>query len=376
MRVLRINVVGRGMGLTPRERLHRCYFHQDLDRPGVYSRVGFPKDDPTYDGLRALFAAHTEQKFSWRGWRLSTPPAERGVEPYSEDFERHITVVSTPKGKLQSSRLMSLKGLPGLHETFLVSCREDAEAYLSLPMPEISFATESFGEADRLGGDRGIVDVVLGMNPAGTVAEICGSEAFAIMSITDRDVLHALCRRQMDVMLAVAKGLTLRGVGPYFCMAGEEYLVPPLHGERDFFDFNVRYDKPICDVIHEADGRIHIHSHGSIRRVIKGFVAMGADVLHPFEAPPLGDISVREAKEAVRGRICLEGNIQIGDMYDLGPDAIRAQTEALIRDAFDDGRGLIVCPTASPFIRGRGEDCLPQYQAMVDTVLAWNGSPG
>ena len=372
----RVNVVGHGMALTPRERLHRCYFHQDLDRPGVYSRVGFPKDDPTYDGLKALFVEHTEQKFSWRGWQVSSPPVSRRVEPYSEDFERHITVLSTPKGDLQSSRLVSLKGLPGLDETFLVSCREDAEAYLSLPMPEISFATESFGEADRRAGDRGIVHVVLGMNPAGTAAGICGSEAFAILSITDRDVLHALCQRQMDTMLTVAKGLASRGVGTYFCMAGEEYLVPPLHGERDFHDFNVRYDKPIVDVVHEAGGRMHIHSHGSIRKVIKGFVDLGADVLHPFEAPPLGDISAREAKEAVRGRICLEGNIQIGDMYDLGPDAIRAQTEALIRDTFDDGRGLIVCPTASPFIRGRGEDCLPQYQAMVDAVLSWKQSLG
>ena len=64
----------------------------------------------------------------------------------------------------------------------------------------------------------------------------------------------------------------------------------------------------------------------------------------------------------------LEGNIQIADMYETTPDEIRAQTEALIRDCFDDHRGLAISPTASPFMTGRGADCYPQYLAMVETV--------
>ncbi|NLF17606.1 MAG: hypothetical protein GX595_10145 [Lentisphaerae bacterium] len=363
----------RNMAMTARERLRRCYFHEELDRPAVYSRTGFPKDDPSYDRLKAYLAAHSEQKFGWHGWRVGAAPSALRVEPHSADFERHVTVVETPRGTLTSSHLVSLRGQPGLHETFLVTCREEAEAYLSLPLPEVSFSTETFEETVRQVGDRGIVDVGLGMNPAGSVAALCGSEAFALMSITDRDILHELCRRQAGILLTVTRGLLARGVGPYFSMLGEEYLVPPLHGARDFDDFNVRYDRPITDAIHDAGGRIHIHSHGRIAAVVQGFVDLGADVLHPFEAPPLGDLPAKAAKDAVRGRICLEGNLQIGDMYDRDAEAIREQTTALIRDTFDDGRGLIVCPTASPFIRGRGDDCFPQYKAMIDTVLAWRG---
>ena len=37
------------------------------------------------------------------------------------------------------------------------------------------------------------------------------------------------------------------------------------------------------------------------------------------------------------------------------------------------GAGLIVSASASPFIRGAGEVCYPQYEAMVDTVLARSG---
>jgi uroporphyrinogen-III decarboxylase len=193
------------------------------------------------------------------------------------------------------------------------------------------------------------------------------------MSSTDRDVVHALCERQMDVVIRRVKFLLSRGVGPYFSMAGHEYVAPPLHSPRDFYDFNVRYDKPINDLIHDAGGRVHVHCHGSLRLVLQGFVDMGVDVLHPVEAPPMGDITAAEAKAIARGKLCIEGNIQIAAMYEHTPEQVQEEAVALIADAFDDRRGLIVSPTASPYIRGAGEACYEMYKAMVDTVLAWNG---
>ncbi len=281
-------------------------------------------------------------------------------------------MLHTPKGDLRRSYLVSLKGQSGLHETFFIKEPADAEAYLSLPLPKVSGETSTFAEADRGVGDSGILEVGLGFNPAGFVAELCGSETFALLSITDRELLYAMCEREQRHILNRLNFVLDRGLGPYFAILGQEYLVPPLHGPRDFHDFNVRFDKPILDRIHDAGGRVHVHSHGAVRQVMDGFVELGADVLHPFEAPPLGDITPAEAKAAARGRITLEGNLQIGDMYDCSPGEIRAQTEALIAACFDDHRGLIVSPTASPYIRGAGHRCWPQYKAMIDTVLAWH----
>lgn len=358
--------------MNSRERLRRCYFHEELDRPGVYSRAGFPDDDPSYDRLKAYLQEHAELKRGWNGRAFESPaPIESYIEPVSEEFDRQVTVLHTPGGDLYSSFLVSRSGQPGMHETYFIKSHEDAETYLSLPLPRLAGDTSSFEAADREIGDRGIVDVGLGLNPAGAVVELCGSETFAVMTVTDRDILHALCERRMQVLLNSLRFLLERKIGPYFSMLGEEYLVPPLHGPRDFDDFNVKYDKPIIDLIHDTSGRVHIHCHGSIRRVLPGFLAMGVDVLHPLEAPPMGDITAQEAKELARGRMCLEGNIQIADMYERTSEEIREQTAALIADTFDDQRGLIVCPTASPYIRGAGEASFPQYQAMIDTVLDW-----
>ncbi|MHB9133738.1 MAG: uroporphyrinogen decarboxylase family protein [Armatimonadota bacterium] len=358
------------MALTSRERLRRAFFHEEMDRPGVYSRTGYPADDPSYDRLKAYLGEFADLKASWYGMGCTAPYSQSStVEPYTANFERVVSTLHTPAGELQTVYLNSLKGQPGMRERHFVSSPEDAELFLSLPMPRVGGDVSSFFAADAQIGERGIVDVSLGLNPAGYVAELCGSENFAVMSITDREVLHALCERWMTVIMNDVRFLLDQGVGPYFSMAGEEYLVPPLHGARDFDDFNVRYDKPIIDLVHDAGGRVHIHSHGRIKAVMPGFLALGADVLHPFEAPPMGDITPAEVKALARGKICLEGNIQINRMYENTPADIREETAALIAIAFDDHTGLIVSPTASPYIRGEGETCLPQYVAMVETVL-------
>ena len=362
------------MTLTRRERLRRCYCHEETDRPGVYSRDGFPADDPTYDRLKAYLAAHAELKAGWGPPGALNPPAyESRTEPYSDDFVRRVDVLHTPKGPLKRTHLVSTTGQPGMHETFFLNSREDAEKLLSLPPAEWGGDVSGYFEADNGIGDSGIAHVGLGSNPGGYTAELFGSMNFALMCATDRDILHALCERHMNAALSRVKWLLSKGVRGFFALSGQEFIAPRLHGPRDFRDFNVRYDKPILDLIHDAGGRVHIHCHGALKRVFEGFLEVGTDVLHPVEPPPMGDITPAEAKQAARGRLCIEGNIQIADMYESTPEDVREQTLALIETVFDDRRDLIISPSASPYIRGAGEKCFPQYKAMVDAVTNWPG---
>jgi hypothetical protein len=58
--------------MTRKERLRRRYFNEELDRPDLHSRTGFPQDDPTYDALKAYVNCYTEIK---AGWRACSAPA-------------------------------------------------------------------------------------------------------------------------------------------------------------------------------------------------------------------------------------------------------------------------------------------------------------
>jgi hypothetical protein len=357
--------------MNSRERLERCFKHQETDRPGVYTRTGYPANDPTYDKLKEYMLMHSDLKIPWAGWDAKEAfEIQYSAQPYSQDYERIICNLNTPEGKLQSSYFRGLTGKPGMHETYFINNREDAEKYLSLPFPRITVEDVStFLTAEKEVGDRGIVDVCVGTNSAGYVEELMGSENFAVMSITDRDIIHELCERRMKILLNAVKALKERNIGPFYSLLGQEYIVPPMHGVNDFYDFNVRYDKPIIDLIHNAGGYVHVHCHGSVKKVLQGFLDMEVDVMHPFEAPPMGDITAAEAKEIIGDRICMEGNIQISHMYEHTPEQIREETRKLISDAFYDHKGLIVCPTASPYIFGKGLECFEQFKAMVDTVL-------
>lgn len=328
------------MPITSKERLHRLYFHEKMDRPATIIRWWGFRDDPTYHEL----------------FRLMTREAD-WVEPW------------TTGSLVRTSEKFHPKQKPDMDiRNYLLQDVDDAESYLNLPVPEIGGDLSSYFKLKEQVGDRGIVLVHLGNNPGGATVELFGSELFALMSVTDRDILHQLMQRQQTLILQLIDYLFENGVGPYFFICGQEMIAPPLHGRNDFFDFNVRYDRSIAKRIHDAGGKLNIHCHGRLKTVIDGFLEIGADVLHCFEAPPMGDITPAEIKQICRGRISLEGNIQIADFYEKSPEDIRRQTIDLIRDCFNDRRGLAIAPTASPFMKGRGADCYPQYEAMIKTV--------
>jgi hypothetical protein len=357
--------------LSSRERLTRLYTHRQTDRPGLFVRWGGMEadDDPTYAELKSLVRETTDLKLPWDGSVVvEGPPVERRREPHDEQYDTIVTVLRTPMGDLERRDLAGRHGQPGYCVEHFLKTTDDCEKYLRLPLPRIAGSCSTFFEVERRIGERGIVDVALGLNPAGAVVELLGSERFAIMSIEERSLVHRLIGRECEVLCRLVRFLCREGVGPFFALAGQEYLTPPLHGRRDFFEFNVAYDRKVTDLIRAAGGRTHVHCHGSIGTVLDGFVELGADVIHPFEAPPMGDVAPGEAKRALRGRVTLEGNIQIADMYGASSDDIQRQVRALVRDVFDDREGLIVCPTASPYRAGEGALCTRNYRAMIEAV--------
>ncbi len=354
----------------------RCYEHRPIDRPAVFVRWGGMDDaDPSYDALRRLVVESTDRKVEWGAGSLREPrPVASRTEPFDEGYDQRTNLLATPKGELVERVLVSRHGLPSYTREHYVKTVEDCERWLSLPLPAVGGSCAPFFAADRAIGHRGIVDVFIGCNPAGAIVEAMGSETFALMSVLERDLVHRMVARERDGLLRLVRWLLDQGVGPCFGFSGQEYLTPPLHGRRDFFDFNVAYDQPITAAVHERGGRMHVHCHGSIAVVLDGFPALGADVIHPFEAPPMGDVTPAHAKEVLGSAVTLEGNIQIADMYGgVSPEDIRAQVRELIRQAFGDRQGLIICATASPYRTGDGRLCLENYRAMVEEVLAWHG---
>ena len=104
--------------------------------------------------------------------------------------------------------------------------------------------------------------------------------------------------------------------------AGPELCIPPLQSPRDFDDFVTRYDRPILEMIHAAEGLVWVHCHANMDPVLERFADdLHLDCLNPLEPPPVG-IPLAEAKRRVGDRMTLEMSaLQLGT-----PEEIRRLT--------------------------------------------------
>ncbi|MBU4212422.1 MAG: hypothetical protein L6437_04040 [Kiritimatiellae bacterium] len=263
-----------------------------------------------------------------------------------EGYEELVQELAVPAGRLTGIELNSPVGLPAYQQQYMISRPEDVDILLSIPCEPPRPSPQAFFDKVAALGDKGVV--IVGMvDVVYNVYRLLGSERFALWSADQRELLHAMCeffcRRQCDAI----KYCLSQGMGPCFGWVGPEICVPPLMGPRDFDDFVVRYDRRLTDIIHEAGGVVWVHSHGSVSKVLEGFVAAGVDCLQPLEPPPYGDLILADAKRRVRGRICLEGNFECYEFDKLSPEAMRERVRQAIQDAAPGG-GFIVASADSP----------------------------
>ncbi len=117
--------------------------------------------------------------------------------------------------------------------------------------------------------------------------------------------------------------------------------------------------------MHEAGCLLHVHCHNKLNAVLEDLAEVGWDVAHPLEPPPMGDVELAEAKRRIGDRVCLEGNIQIGELYGSPTErVVELVTEAM--EAGKPGGGFILCPSASPHTPTLSHLTVDNYLTMIE----------
>jgi len=364
--------------MTSRERLTRAFRCEPTDRVPLQVRGVSAWDErwleqkgPSFTELFEAVREHGDWAAGWgagSGFFFSATDQIQSraevVDSGRPDYQLHRHIVETPEGPISSEVHVSTIGLPAMETKFWIETEEDLRRFRSIPYVPPEPEVAGFRELNDRLGDRGIVLTSIGMDPVGTVWALLGTEGMALWSALQRETIFELLEMFCERQLALFRYLLERGVGPFFAWTGPELALPPIHSPQDFREFVVAYDRPLCELIHSLGGLVHVHSHGSLNAILEGFAEMGVDCLHPLEAPPWGDVPLADAKRRIGDRVCLEGNVQIGDVFDLPTP----QFEHVVRQTMADGKpggGFILCPTASPYVPELSDRARDNYLAML-----------
>ena len=343
--------------MNSRERLHRIFYGLEVDRPALKLWGYIPKMEVlhnSYNEVTALAEQFTDVFSQWSGPFNLIYGAEliqyvSREEKNLDDplwYDIHITV-NAPAGKLHSvyreSRVASNMGM-GYWVEHLIKSPEDMLALLSIPYSEQPVKVEGYLEEDRRIGEKGIT--VLFLPHAGYgLQDLCGSENLALFYADAPEIMHQFIGEMALRIKSYTKKILDSGVRPYFAWVGPEVFIPPLASPQMFEEFVFNYDKPLCDLIHNADCRVWMHCHGKVRQFMDRFIDMGIDIINPLEPPKNGDIDMYELANTYAGRIGLEGNIEIQDII-MSPGA---ELKLLIEDCVNAGKQsgrFILCPSS------------------------------
>ncbi len=363
--------------LSSRERLRRVFGCQPTDRMPI--RLWgvdpmFPYGSPTWEPLYEMTERY--QLDIIRSW---APAAEERDQPVvhstserRESGRPHLweieTVLQTPAGPLTQIHCQPKDGGPGYVTKHYLDTVEDARRWLSIPQPAPQFRVDSYFDLEKKSGDRALLMVGLA-EPMYSVQAMMGSETFGYWLMDERPLLHELVDRAYAGIEATAKRFLAHGVGDTYGWVGPELCIPPLASVRDFREFVFEYDRRIIDLVHDAGKTVWIHCHGDMSPVLEEFVAMGVDCLNPIEPPPIGKITLAQAKQRVAGRMCLEGGIEDGDFHLKQPDEMARITEDVVAQG-KPGGGFILCPSSSPNTSPSLNDLqIANYRAFVETGI-------
>jgi len=366
--------------MTSRERLLTAMRRQQPDRVPIHMRGVRAWDpewvasrDPSYRPVIEAVREHCDAVIRpWVGG-LYNPLFTGATEDIEEvqlidsgEWTIRRTILHTAKGDIWRDHWVSKRGYLPLTKKCFIETPEDAERALSVPYRRPTADLSQYFTARDEYPD-GLVICEFDQAPAG-VHELLGSENFAYWWMEQRELLFRMREVFAERVLDIVEGLLDAGVGPVLGTHGAEYIAPPMHSPQTYREFVLPFFRDLCRRVHDRGCLLHVHCHNSLNAVLEDIAESGWDVTHPLEAPPMGDVVLADAKRRIGDRVCIEGNLQIGDIY-ASPteEVVRLVTEAM--EAGKPGGGFILCPTASPHTPQLTDLTVRNYLAMIETAV-------
>ena len=155
----------------------------------------------------------------------------------------------------------------------------------------------------------------------------------------------------------------------FYRIVGPEYFTPPYLPPEVFRRFIVPHVTEMTRLIHSRGGKVRLHCHGKMGRVLDMILETGCDGIDPCEPPPDGDIELDELKRRCQARgVSLWGNIELKLLEQATPAQVRAEVRKIM-DQAKAGGGFVLMPTAAPINLPLSATTEANYMAFIDAGL-------
>ena len=366
------------MMLTSKERLTRLLSGRDIDRIPIwllapYHRVDYYADIyniPCYKKIMGYIEKYCDT-FDRRnfdtGFCYSSHPDIVHTKANKEKDGNVVEEETVMYRDIVFTKYIS-RGKDCTKIKYFIEDIDDLDKILEMPYkPSESDVSRYFAEKEEL-GDRGLMMLDLG-DPLVPLYNLMSAGNFSMYSLTDYDRLLRFLDEMYRRVCNVYRYFLERDVGEVFFIVGAEFAGPPLVSPDKFNEMSTRYVKGLVNLIREYGKKSIVHYHGNLYRVLDGMKAINPDGLHTIEAPPVGDCTIIQAREALGNDTVLIGNIQYDDLAHKEKDEI----ETMVKDAIEEGRSgrFILSPTAGPYESVISDRMAENYLAFIEAGLKY-----
>jgi hypothetical protein len=335
----------------------------------------------------ALYGVYPHSPNDWRQSRASYRPllefARERTDPFCQwacergvfyiDVPTRVTplegnafaeyTVETPAGPLTC--ITNTSPATQWIQKFYLTDDDDVRRFLSIPQRPVRPDLGPALALEKTVGEQALLVQSL-LDALGIVADLFTPEDFAIRCLRDKGTVRKLIEKVHEHLRDYLHHLLDHGPRSLYIIGGPELATAPLLPPAYFDAFVTPYDSQLIDMIHQHGSWAAIHCHGRLNGVLERIADMGPDGLHPMEAPPMGDVSLAEVKRRVGGRLCLIGNVQIGDVVGGLPGEVERQVQEAVTCGAPGG-GFILSTTASPYEEELSANSLRNYIQLVES---------
>jgi uroporphyrinogen-III decarboxylase len=340
---------------------------------------------PSYRGLMDYVRAHTDCITNWNPRPVTDrytcqerflcsdyPVAMESHTETAGQFERTTHVCHTPQGDLRSVT----QAAADVYTTWQVEhwCKStaDVDKALSVPYEPARYDASDLARVQAELGEGGLVMASVG-DPAYLAAELMSFQDYLMWAFEDTDhfasTVAAIAERVMENLRRQLDCCVL----DLYRIVGPEYFTPPYLPPAVFRRFILPHVTEMTRLIHSRGGKVRLHCHGKMGRVLDMILETGCDGIDPCEPPPDGDIELDELKRRCQARgVSVWGNIELKLLEQATPAQVRAEVRKIM-DQAKAGGGFVLMPTAAPINLPLSAKCEANYKAFIDAGLEFGG---